>query len=221
MFGFTAFDVGVAIIVAISLFTGFSRGFTREAFTLFAWAGAVFATVFVLPYTATWAAAVLPWEAVADLTAMVLTFLVALWILSAIGKRLSENIKTSFIGPLDRGLGTLFGLIRGAFIVSIGYMALTLFMPEKDGWQWVEKARLRSAAATGAEFVSGLAPDLFAAAKKAVKKAKDVDGEEILSDLKGLLPSEETKKKAAGYTDRARQELDQLIGKAADEAAGS
>lgn len=221
MFDFTAFDVIVALIIAVSLFTGFSRGFTRELFILFAWGAAVFITVLALPYTAPFIARVLPWDAVADLTALVLTFLVALSVLSAIGKRVSQNIRTSFAGPLDRGLGTLFGLIRGAFIVSIGYMALTLFMPEKDGWQWVEKARFKNAAAQGAELVAEVAPDLFESAKNAVQKAKTVDAKEVVTDLRGLLPSEETKKKAADYTDKARQELNQLIGKTAEEAAGS
>jgi membrane protein required for colicin V production len=221
MSGFTAFDIGVVVILAVSLLTGFSRGFTREAFILAAWALAVFATGLALPYTAPWVAAVVPWDFAADVAAMVVTFLIALWILSAIGRKLSERIKTSFIAPLDRALGSLFGLGRGAFIVSVCYIAITFVMPEKDGWDWVEKARLKNAAATGAGIVTDIAPGVFKTAKKAVTGAKEIDGKEILATVKGWLPGSGEKDKAATYSEKDREKLDELVEDTAENASGS
>lgn len=216
MFGFTFFDLIVGAIMAISLLMGFSRGFTHEALKLAAWAAAIFITVVALPFATEVVSLIIPWEVLAGLIGLVVTFVVTLMLLTALGKWAGEQIRTSFIGPLDRSLGALFGFLRGLLVVAAGFLVFTFFVDEEEEPGWIAEARFRGLAEYGAEMLADVTPDLFKGAKEASRKALDVDGRAILEDVKGAIPSEEeatkrVKEGTAKYSDKAREELTGLI----------
>ena len=52
--------------------------------------------------------------------------------LSFMSHRFSQTVKNSPLGPLDRGLGIAFGVVRGLAIVGLAYLAFTYFTPVRQ-----------------------------------------------------------------------------------------
>lgn len=221
MFHFSIFDIGVVALLTLSLLMGLKRGLTREIFIFVAWAGAAFVTVWTLPYATRGVSVLIPWPATASVFAMVGVFCLTLWLLLFVSKLISDKIKSSFFGSLDRILGAVFGLARGAFVVSLLYLALAFFMPNTQAWSWVSQAYLRAPVMMGAEWIAGLAPNLFITAQKAIVEIGAIKTPDMITELKNLLPESPDEKTKDAYSDTAREELDELIEDTTEEHAGS
>ncbi len=116
---FTAFDVGVGILVLISALLATARGLTREVLSLATWVGAAILAVWMWQYHPEIARQYVKEELVADVATVVVTFLVALIILHLITMRIADFVVDSKIGPLDRSLGFVFGVLRGILIAVV------------------------------------------------------------------------------------------------------
>jgi len=77
----------------------------------------------------------------ADVAAYAGVFLVVFIPLSFMSHRFSQSVKNSPIGPLDRGLGIAFGVVRGLVVVGICYIAFTKFEPPTEQPHWLTSAR--------------------------------------------------------------------------------
>jgi membrane protein required for colicin V production len=62
--------------------------------------------------------------------------------LAIMSHRVSEQVKKSEIGPIDRTLGFVFGLARGLVIVGFAYIAFAALVPVRDHPATLTKARL-------------------------------------------------------------------------------
>lgn len=137
----TPVDYLIVVVCLVSAGIGFWRGFTREALSLLTllagiWLAWRFAWV-IEPYLGDWAGApeVRVWAARAIVFVLVLVVgAVASWLARTL-------IRHSGLTGLDRLLGTLFGILRGALIVGLGVIVLQITGREQDPW-WQE-ARLR------------------------------------------------------------------------------
>lgn len=115
----TAFDVGVGVLLLISAILATARGFTREILSLVTWAGAAGIAAYLFfnqgdllkPYFSD--------ELIAKIVLVAGSFLIALIVLHLITMRIADFVVDSRIGPLDRTLGFLFGLARGALIAVV------------------------------------------------------------------------------------------------------
>ncbi len=127
-------DLVILAILAISGLLAFMRGFVREVLGVGAWIGAVVVAVWanprVLPTFDHWLANQ-PGLAqpVAFGVIFVATLVVLLFICHAIGKA----VRRSALGGLDRSLGLLFGLARGAALVVVAYVLVGMVLPV-DRW---------------------------------------------------------------------------------------
>jgi len=203
----TAFDIGVLIIVGLSTLMAFGKGFATTALSLGAWIGAFAAVIigytFVEPYGRDLISP--PW--LADIITVIALFFVTLLLLRTIGGVIGGAIKNSPVGFLDRSLGALFGLLRGAVIVSLLYFAFVKIFPDKNV-DWVEKAQTKPLVAWGAEMLEGYAAEAFG------RNPKEV-GNEFLQKAADAVPSqfiEETlEEQAAKYLNENRAELEQLV----------
>ena len=65
----------------------------------------------------------------ADIAAGVVIFVVTLILCSIIGHFISKRVQGSMLGPVDRSLGLLFGLVRGALVVSALALGIDYFWP--------------------------------------------------------------------------------------------
>jgi membrane protein required for colicin V production len=62
---------------------------------------------------------------------------------SFVSFRLSEIVRESSVGPLDRSLGFVFGLARGLLVVGMGFVVFSsLAIDPKNYPDWIREARL-------------------------------------------------------------------------------
>jgi membrane protein required for colicin V production len=83
---------------------------------------------------------------------------VALVILSIVTATIARRVKDSPLSSVDRTLGLVFGLVRGAFLVCLGYCALNFLMPGPKP-DWIAHARTQPLLAAGAAALSKVVPD--------------------------------------------------------------
>src|SRR4051812_41789375 len=126
-------DLVVLAVLAVSALLAFMRGLGRGGLGLAAWVGAVAAAVGALPRVRPqfqeWFGTS-PWIAPAALGAVFLTTLIVLMIISRWAGAL---VRASPIGGLDRTLGLVFGLVRGAALVILAYIGSGMVVP-LDRW---------------------------------------------------------------------------------------
>ena len=129
MEGFTIVDGIVAFIVVVSAILAYSRGFVREAMAIAGWviSGRV---AFALAASAQPLVKQIP---VLDrylgdscelsiIFAFAAVFAVMLVIVSIFTPILSGAVQDSALGPVDRGLGFLFGVARGVILVAVAFI---------------------------------------------------------------------------------------------------
>jgi membrane protein required for colicin V production len=153
-------DVVVVGVILLSGLLAFARGFVKEALSVAAWLGAAFAVLYGLPYASPIAARFLPRGVVADGAAAIAIFLVALVVLSVVTSAVAARVKESSLSAIDRTLGLIFGLLRGAILACLGYVALSWAMPaaSQQQPQWIAESRTLPLLANGAERLRALVP---------------------------------------------------------------
>ncbi|GLQ55532.1 CvpA family protein [Devosia nitrariae] len=115
----TAFDVGVGILVLISAILATARGLTREVLSLATWAGSAAIAIYMWQYHPEIARQYIAEQVVADVATVIVTFIVALIVLHLITMRIADFVVDSRIGPIDRTLGFVFGVLRGLLIAIV------------------------------------------------------------------------------------------------------
>jgi membrane protein required for colicin V production len=128
-------DLVVIAVVFCSGLLAFLRGFVREVLGIGAWLGAA-AVAYqfapdVRPVLQQWIGN----PDYADAAAIGACFLVALIVLSVIAGLLGGIVRGSVLGGVDRSLGMLFGVARGAALLVVAYVALGMVMAPG---QWPE-----------------------------------------------------------------------------------
>lgn len=113
-FPLTVADGAVLAVLVLSGLLAFARGFVQEVLSVAAWVGAIIAVVFVLPLVRPLAQQVIDQPLVADIAAGGAIFLVALIALSILTGMIARRVKSSQLNAVDRSLGFLFGVARGA-----------------------------------------------------------------------------------------------------------
>lgn len=115
----TAFDVGVGVLVLISAILATARGLTREVLSLATWAGSAAIAIFMWQYHPEIAEGFIDDKTVAAVATVIVSFIVSLIILHLITMRIADFVVDSKIGPLDRTLGFVFGVLRGILIAIV------------------------------------------------------------------------------------------------------
>ncbi len=130
----TGVDVGIVLVVAGSTLVGILRGFVREAVSVAFWVGGVWAAWQFGPLVQPHLGGVLaeppvaPWVArLAVLVAVLLTG----WL---VGLLLGHFMNSAGLGALDRGMGLLFGLVRGAVLVGLLVIGGELLHLNHEAW---------------------------------------------------------------------------------------
>ena len=142
----SAVDWILLAVLGLSLLLGLWRGIVQEVLSLVGWVAAFYVSQMYAPLAAAW----LPMEGssqmlryAAGFVVVFVAVLVATVLVSWVVKKLVSAVG---LGPLDRLLGSLFGLMRGVVIL----LAVTVFvgmtpMRETDGWkqsqgaQWLQQ----------------------------------------------------------------------------------
>jgi membrane protein required for colicin V production len=150
-------DIVVLTIIAISTIIAFLRGFVREILTIGSWIGAALAVLYGFPVLKPTFEHWIKMKLAADLLCGFAIFLATLIILSIISHALARFVRGSALTAVDRSLGLLFGLLRGAVLVSLAYMLIAQLEPNL-----VAGARTQPMMARGAQILRSMTPKEFA-----------------------------------------------------------
>jgi membrane protein required for colicin V production len=129
----TWIDAAALLIVVLSALFSMVRGFVREVLGVFAWVGAALAAFRFYPLVQPYVNSVLPMKNLVVYVSMGVVFLVTLIVLSIISALIGGFVRESALSGLDRSLGVVFGLVRGAVIICLAYIALSVAI---DPTQW-------------------------------------------------------------------------------------
>ncbi len=219
-FPFTVFDLMVLAVLAVSALLAFLRGFIHEVLAVLAWLGAIFAVFYGLPYVRPYAQDIIANPLIADVAAGAFIFVAALIVLSLVTRLMTSRVRGSALNALDRSLGFVFGLARGAVLVCLAYIALQWMMPPGRQPAWLAEARTRPLVASGADVLRGLVPDeareqTADTANVTRDRARQVlESNEMMRDILNPQPKGPpigSKPPTEGYGDRERKELERLL----------
>jgi membrane protein required for colicin V production len=153
-------------------------------------------------------------------------FIVALILLSIISHQLSKGVRGSALSAVDRSLGFVFGIARGAVIVCLAYLSVAWVFPPTDQPRWLRDARTMPVIQSGADMLRNLVPDQTrsnavtgaqSAASAALEKTNKAIQDEALRRLSVPRPTAANATNAdapapeSGYKDRDRSDLDRLF----------
>lgn len=152
-------DITVAGVVILSTVLAAMRGFIRETLSILAWAAAAFAALHFGTAATALVRQHISTPLVGPFIAYAGVFLVVLIPLSFVSWRLSEGVRHSPIGMLDRFLGVPFGILRGLALVGIAYLAFSLVFPVREQPSWLSSARLLPLVQGSSDVLLSLIPD--------------------------------------------------------------
>jgi membrane protein required for colicin V production len=169
-------DIVILAVVGISAIVGLFRGLVREVLSLAAWAGAAWIALTFHAPAKDMVKGIIDDPQWAGILAGAGLFVISLIIFMLIAGYLSCGVKrASMLGPANRTLGLVFGVLRGAVVLAMAYLGVvnTLGMyrepgdPEDRAPAWVETSRLLPHVRAAASLVERLAPtDLLLADKR-------------------------------------------------------
>ncbi len=221
----TIVDFVVLGILLISGVIAWHRGFLKETLSVSAWLIASLAAVTVWPTTRPFVRAFVNPDYLADVLALVGFFFILLIPISFISFRLSEIVRGSRAGPLDKSLGFVFGLARGLLVVGLAYVIFSSLASPKDQPKWMTEARLLPVIKGTAEVILSLNGRSAAHAAEPATSTKPVKTEEKKITKRDTKPKAVPKSadsdannenegggtKPTAYSERDRRRLDQLF----------
>jgi membrane protein required for colicin V production len=142
----------------VSALLAFARGFVREALGIAAWGGAAYVTYLAFPYAEPRVQGWVGDVNIADPLTLGVIFIVALIAFSILAGWIARRVRYSAVGGVDRTLGLLFGLARGAALVVAAYMIGQWVVPMHRWPPVVREARAVWPACRGADWVDRQIP---------------------------------------------------------------
>ncbi len=225
----TIVDFVVLGVLLTSGVIAWHRGFLKETLSVSAWLIAALAAVFVWPVTKPFARSLVNPDFVADILALAGVFFILLIPVSFISFRLSEMVRGSRAGPLDRSLGLLFGLARGLLVVGLGYVIYSNLASPKDHPKWMTQARLLPVVKGTADVILSFSrkpstakgsidiedePSVAPGPKKSADKKntkRDTKAKPVAQSAASDANNEGGGEKPVSYSERDRRKLDQLV----------
>jgi membrane protein required for colicin V production len=219
-------DILVALVMLISALLAFSRGAVREILGVSAWVGAALVAVFAFPharpYPRQWVADNWPdldlGETLADAGTALVLFILALIVFTIVNQIISGYVQRSRMGALDRSIGFIFGLLRGAVLICLAYMLFVWAVKDlEDRPPWVEEAKTMPYIQMGAQIIREIAPEELR--NQATKSAADTrqnlkklqDAERSLRALSEPISNDsDAGEEREGYGDSERNAMDGL-----------
>lgn len=213
-------DAVILVILLISAIFGFARGFVKEVLSISGWVGATFLALYLFPILKPYARMYIENLLIADILTGVGIFIGSLVILSFLTHFISEKVKASALGALDRSLGIFFGIARAVIVVGIAWLVLVQFIPPQDRPGWITAAKMLPIAKASGEFVARLTPpDMQSNLKIAAESAEDgankaKESYEAIPETlrKGVEDTvkETIEKLDKGYDEKSRQQMENL-----------
>jgi membrane protein required for colicin V production len=211
-------DLAVIGVMLISALLAFGRGLVREVLSIGAWVAAALAALWGFPYAKDIARKYISITILADVVTATAIFLVTLIVCAGISHAIARNVRGSTFGALDRSLGLLFGLLRGAVLICFAYLLFTWAVPnEADQPDVIKEASSRPLVARGADILRSLLPQGAldrgaAAAANVQRQLEEQTKQQMLQGIDQPAPKPAAApKQDPGYNANERKDLDRLI----------
>ena len=156
---FNIVDIGILLIIGLSLLIGFLRGATREVLGIASWVGSFAIVFYGLPLFRPLGREYIASPMVADAVVALVLFIISLTFFILIGRTISTGVKGSILGGIDRTLGLVFGFVRGLIVICLVYLILGFFYVPEEMPLAVQQARFTPWASEGAHEIKRLIPD--------------------------------------------------------------
>jgi membrane protein required for colicin V production len=217
--GLTGFDLIVIAVVVISALLGLARGMIREVVGIISWIAALAVAFYAFDQVWPLVRSVVSPDILATVVTALAVFLVPLVVFKLLGAMLATGIDEIGLGFVDRLGGLAFGLVRGVFLVAVGWLIATMLIDTRSMPAWVTTARLEPQVVMAADWLEGRLPDRLAvetrrAAATAGRKLKQVESaKELLGGGGGeaAAPADPAKPGETGYPADQRQRMNQLL----------
>jgi len=174
-------DLAIIGIIAVSAITGLIRGFVKELVALFVWVAGIWIAYNYSPGIDPWLAKYIQDKTIRSITAFMIIFVAAILIGGIFNAVLSFILKRSGLSGTDRTLGTVFGFVRGIFMVSL--IIVVIKMTSLPDQEYAKESRLYVKFDPVVNWLHELMPDF-------IKKAKLIDEGHSLADLSLELKNE-------------------------------
>ncbi|MBL4614828.1 MAG: CvpA family protein [Magnetovibrio sp.] len=215
-------DILVIGTLLISGAFAYARGFVHEVLSIVAWVGAALATMYGTPALKNFTYQFIQDPFFAALVTGILIFIGTLIILSITTRRISRSVKDSALGALDRALGFIFGLLRGAIIVSLAWLLYAWFVPEDERPEWVYTARAMPMVIEGANILKSFVPVSYQDQNGQGPNGQTPNGateglstkdrmQKLFNDAITPVPKAPARSKSDGYGKKERSEMDRLF----------
>ena len=216
--GINGLDIAVAALLLVSAGFAYFRGFVHEVLSITGWIGAAAAAIYGFPYARPFFRQAIDNPLFADIATGSALFVGSLVILSLLARAISRRVKDSALGALDRALGFLFGLARGALVAVLAFLVFILAVPADERPPWVLKARSTPVMGAGAHILVELLPPETAERLGISDRARPKDPagrtrrpEPSVRDLLQPRPQAPERPPPAGYGEKERQDMQRLI----------
>src|SRR5262245_52191456 len=169
--------------------------------SIFGWIGAAIGTLlifFYVPQIREFFGKQITEPVLADIVCAVALFVVLLIVLGFFNHAISSRVHASSLGPLDKSLGLVFGLVRGVVLVALAHMVMTdWFMPNEDQRpDVIRQARTEPYVAMAADFIKSKIPQdwkdragaVFDDSAKAVEQGVE-QGKQLNDTIQQLSPA--------------------------------
>ncbi len=125
------FDVIILLIILISAFFAFFRGFSLELLSVSGWilsfsASYIYGKTFINSFNK-----LINNILISTVTSYLVVFLVVFIVFSFFTRKFSIYIKDSYVGLIDKSLGFIFGMLRGYLIISLSFFCFDYFYQGK------------------------------------------------------------------------------------------
>ncbi len=217
------FDAVILAAVILSAVIAALRGFIREILTIIGVVGGLGAAFVggpvLQPVMRNWLGVhdvakgeepqklfdILPMTIVADICAYGLIFIVVVIALTVLSHFLATGVKAIGLGPVDRILGVLFGVVRAVLLMALLYLPVYLLVQDEERDEWFKGSYTRVHIEKTAAWIAGYLPKNTEA--KVEDKASDASRK--VDEMSQRLDDMELMKKTA---DRANEALDAARG---------
>jgi membrane protein required for colicin V production len=213
-------DIGVIAIIGLSAVFAFARGFVREALSIVAWVGAGFITLYGFNYVYALVDPMVHNPLLSQLIAGFGLFVASLVVLTIITGFIARSVRASALSPIDRTLGFIFGVLRGAFVICLAYLLLDMAVPGADRPQWLREAKSAPYLQQGADLLRSVLPESLrqksaAAADEVIKTVSPAaEAEKAMRALANPTAPQQTAPTTAPpptYKQNDQKELDRII----------
>ncbi len=211
MSGINLADIAFVVILLLSGLFAYVRGFVHELLAVIAWIGAGFVTVYGIDLVIPVARKITDRQGVAEIGAGVALFLVVLIALTIATRMVANRIQASALSTLDRSLGLVFGLVRGAVLIALAWLIVSWALPPKDLPDWILEARSLPLIDEGKDVLLNLVPEDLRPEEADPLEGVLPQAETDFEDLIRPLPKATGPDEPRGYKDPERKELDRLI----------